>query len=355
MLETVKSNNTKNYNSKPICESKPVDFKRHFNTQHTHTYVASASKNTVNNYNKRSQTCPLCENNHALYSCTSFLNLSLQDRQKLVTNKNLCHNCMRSTNHSSSDCVFGPCKLCHKKHNSLLHIDQKENSDNIRKQSAQVNNDTLPQSSALFAFKDSDSEHLYRGGRSQTILLSTALVEIADSDNKYHTVRALLDNGSQNCFITDRLCKRLGVPKIQSTIRVSGVGQLVSQSNYTCKVDMRSKLYDFSKQLHCLVMTEITSKLPLINVSSDCIHIPSDVELADPSFLIPSEVDLLLGVDVFYDLLCDGKIKLNTGPYLIHTKLGWIIAGPILCKRSYTNNTTENNVQCNFSQRLRYR
>lgn len=56
---------------------------------------------------------------------------------------------------------------------------------------------------------------------------------------------------------------------------------------------------------------KITEKLPLIGFSLDLIPISNPVPLADKLYNVPKVVDLLLGANVFYDLLIDGKILSN--------------------------------------------
>lgn len=89
--------------------------KQSSNQSHSHSYVATQSKpsNQPSNH-KRAFTCCLCNAAHALYNCTSFLNLSTQDKYKIVDEKGLCCNCLRS-GHAVKDCWFGPCKQCNRK------------------------------------------------------------------------------------------------------------------------------------------------------------------------------------------------------------------------------------------------
>lgn len=50
--------------------------------------------------------------------------------------------------------------------------------------------------------------------------------------------------------------------------------------------------------------------------------------MADPNFYYPEKIDALIGVEVFYDLLLTGKIKLNQpGLGLRNTKLDWVVSG----------------------------
>ena len=54
----------------------------------------------------------------------------------------------------------------------------------------------------------------------------------------------------------------------------------------------------------------------------------SDIQLADPTFGNPGRVDMLLGVDVFVEVLLHGRWTGPRGsPIAFETKLGWVLAG----------------------------
>ena len=56
----------------------------------------------------------------------------------------------------------------------------------------------------------------------------------------------------------------------------------------------------------------------------------SDLKLADPEFKTPSRVDILLGAEVFMDILRDGRRKGPPGtPSALNTMLGWVVFGKI--------------------------
>lgn len=178
---------------------------------------------------------------------------------KLIDEKNLCRNCLRA-GHALGDCWFGPCKHCNKKHNTLIHSEFVDANDSSTV-SHTVQIVAQPESTTEVTHKNIDSftashSHMthtpYKVDNLDTryfydqVLLSTALVEIADAENKYYTTRALLDNGSQHCFISEKLCKTLNIPTIQSTIQVIGVGNSVTQSTQLCKIKLRSKASSYN-------------------------------------------------------------------------------------------------------------
>ena len=67
----------------------------------------------------------ICSKNHWVFSCFSFLSLPVKERFRKVLSKGLCFLCLGSGDRAE---VFTkpPCKYCHRKHHSVLHLDQVE-------------------------------------------------------------------------------------------------------------------------------------------------------------------------------------------------------------------------------------
>ncbi|XP_049886711.1 uncharacterized protein LOC126381259 [Pectinophora gossypiella] len=110
---------------------------------------------------------------------------------------------------------------------------------------------------------------------------------------------------------------------------------------------MRSRTSDYDTSMSCIVLPCITPRLPSHHIDIDMSCIPENISLADPNFYTPSDIDLLIGADKFWELLHENKIRLPNGPYLQNTKLGWLISGPI-----QSNSLIQGNIQCNFVQGL---
>lgn len=70
-------------------------------------------------------SCILCKGKHQIFQCSSFLKMSIEDRNKEVQVKRLCMNCLRSTSHFAKDCRASTCQTCSKKHNTFLHFPDK--------------------------------------------------------------------------------------------------------------------------------------------------------------------------------------------------------------------------------------
>lgn len=78
-------------------------------------------KQSATTFVTTAKICPACSNEyHPLYKCSKFLESTVYNRIKIAERAKLCKNCLR--HHGQSECQFGGCKTCGKKHNNLLHI-----------------------------------------------------------------------------------------------------------------------------------------------------------------------------------------------------------------------------------------
>lgn len=82
------------------------------------------------------------------------------------------------------------------------------------------------------------------------------------------------------------------------------------------------------------VVLRITADQPSFNIDINSWKISSSITLADPEFHRTQRVDMLLGAEVFYDLMGCKRIEIGEGlPSLFETKIGWIVAGKIVTNK----------------------
>ncbi|KAJ2951417.1 hypothetical protein O0L34_g13561 [Tuta absoluta] len=75
-----------------------------------------------------------------------------------------------------------------------------------------------------------------------------------------------------------------------------------------------------------------------------------DINLADPSFNIPSTIDILVGAHIFWQVLGTNKIELGKKkPTLFETKFGWLVTGDIQLNKHNKKNEPHNAI-CMFTQ-----
>nr|CAI5839870.1 unnamed protein product [Callosobruchus analis] len=267
--------------------------------------------------------CNYCKQQHLIYTCDKFLKLPVSERWTKVNEMKLCSNCL-CLGHFNHNCRSGPCKYCRKKHSSLLHYRKEATS-------------TQPKPNST----DSHNEHGEKSSESH-IILSTAIVEVRDKYGQYHSAHAILDSGSQCSFITEQFSKILNVDVNHTNISVIGVNAVSSRLDSKCKIKIRSAINNVEANLSCLIVPNITDNLPGHTIDISGWEFPPDIRLANPSFQVSKKVDLLIGADLFWNVLCEGKINLGKNkPMLINTVFGYVVSGAI----NIPNNTT---VRCNF-------
>ncbi|XP_043474391.1 uncharacterized protein LOC122506341 [Leptopilina heterotoma] len=74
------------------------------------------------------------------------------------------------------------------------------------------------------------------------------------------------------------------------------------------------------------ILPKITGHIPTCPINKETLKIPHYLKLADPEFHLPKTVDILIGAELFYELLGNSKISLAM-PHtsLQSSRLGWIV------------------------------
>ena len=81
--------------------------------------------------------CGLCDQGHFIHTCEQFLDSSPSERIKIIRERRLCTNCLRK-GHTPAKCRAGTCRVCQRRHHSLLYADSITDQD-----SPQVNTTCL--------------------------------------------------------------------------------------------------------------------------------------------------------------------------------------------------------------------
>ncbi|KAK9503547.1 hypothetical protein O3M35_010081 [Rhynocoris fuscipes] len=289
-------------------------------------------KNTYdsNNFQSSWTKCSLCEYFHPIYLCDIFKALAIPDREEHVRKLGLCFNCLKSSNHTSDKCKSSSCKICSKKHNTMLHYANKKyfssTSNNVQQ------NQPQQQSVQHQQFVQQHQQQVVAStsnvGSKPTIVLSTAVVFVLDNRGAHHLCRVLLDSGSQSNFISEKAANILRLPRQRVTTEINGISSSLSTSYYSVQCSIKSRINSYSASLDCLILPTITIQLPTTPISISHINIPSNLPLADPEFYKPSDIDMLIGAELFFDLLSEGRLKCVDNTLIIqNSAFGWILSG----------------------------
>ncbi|XP_072377748.1 uncharacterized protein [Diabrotica undecimpunctata] len=327
-LETIETNSTR--------ENKDTRLSGHKSKTRHHSFLASSSENTWE------LKCNYCKQKHSIYTCDQFLKLSVAERWHKIKQLKLCTNCL-CHGHFNTHCQKGNCKFCKGKHNSLLHH-KKSNSFNNNSADNQNNSEDFVNSESKQSDQFNGSSIICGNTvfNDNYVILPTAIVDVQDKTGKFHKVQAILDVGSQCSFISDNLCKKLNLKTNRIDVSVSGIAGINSNLRYKCEVLIKSTIHNFQTVLNCIIVERISSNLPSCNFDISNWHIPEGIALANPMFNCPRNVDLLIGADLFWEIVLNERINLGRNlPHLVNTVFGYVVSGPI-------NIPMKKEVNCNF-------
>lgn len=317
----------------------------------------SGNRTTSFLINKSSSSkCPLCKENHSLYTCPAFLNKTPNERYNLCKSLHLCFNCLSNIHDIRTCRSLSTCRRCNQKHHTLLHF-EKHTTNNFS--SAENDVSTQPSTSqgnlASSSSATSTTNPVFSAAgvlaKNQIVLLSTALIEIRDNSNNYQILRCLLDPGSMSSFITQKAVNRLGLSSNKFAIEVKGLGDMqtyVSHGRVTISFKPLGQPLPLLST-DAIILNKICDNLPSSHIPVQTWSHISNLKLADPNFYSPGAIDILLGADVFSKLILNGRIVGNEGePDALNTIFGYVLMGKLNCNgspvSSFFCNTTENSL-----------
>ncbi|XP_058817756.1 uncharacterized protein LOC131681067 [Topomyia yanbarensis] len=241
----------------------------------------SYATTTVNT--NQAEMCELCGGAHFNYQCATLKNLNASQMSEKIRAAGACFNCLRKGHRSNRCPSNNSCRKCQKRHHTILHDDSAEGcsqdgrtkvptqqvpeSANVATPVPVLNSSTAPKEDPPVSTACSCNY----GQSSKIVLLLTAIVHAIDRHNQPHECRVLLDSGSQ-----------------------------------------------------------VTGTIPSVKIDVTEWNIPQGIHLADPEFHKPEKIDMLVGAELFFDLLKPGCLTLADNlPQLRDTHLGWVVVGVI--------------------------
>ncbi|UYV63216.1 hypothetical protein LAZ67_2003464 [Cordylochernes scorpioides] len=208
---------------------------------------------------------------------------------------------MPRRNHPVRNCkITKNCKICNKRHHTLLHFTQKEEVSSNSKEEP-----CIAAASPENTINHTSTQH---GCDSTQVLLATARIHVKGADGAHYICRALLDSESQVSLITQNSCDRLGLKKCLSNRTIVGVGNQSAQGylSSVC-VSFRSIHHLEEYMTKTVVMGILTSELPNFKIAKPTCPLLKSLKLADPEFYISAPIDIILGADIYTEMILQGK------------------------------------------------
>ena len=270
------------------------------------------------------ETCVGCKKaGHPFNTCKTFQALSHERKMGVVKDNKLCINCLGS-GHFVKECPSSQrCKKCHRSHHSWLHIESKSEDRKAAKSGSRSGEST----GVVTANVSRTVQH-------KQVLLMMCKVQLLGPDGSTTQARALLDSASSTSFITERLAQILGLKRKRVDVSITGIGGNSPPLSSRGAVDFRvTSLKSGGRQfaVQALVLRKVTSDLPSSPTPfNDKWKHLSGLELADPEFGTPGAIDLLLGTEIFGQVVLHGRRFGPRGsPTALKTHFGWVLSGAV--------------------------
>ncbi|XP_055542672.1 uncharacterized protein LOC129728269 [Wyeomyia smithii] len=265
--------------------------------------------------------------------------LPLQERLNHVNQKLLCFNCLRSDHYVSNCPIQNSCRICQKRHNTVLHPGYLEG---IRKDTA-VSGGTRPLPTAQTNVTTTQKQpelntatvETYlaaastQSHRSGNVFKLTVILVIVDAYGQHHFARALLDSASQPNLLTERMAQLLKLKRKRVKVQLQGPGGIGIRAKDTVTTQIRSRKESFALDVEFLILPQLTADLPERNISIADWNIPKDLFLADPTFNERGPIDMIIGLPHFFDCFrSPARIRIARDlPEMVDSVFGWIVAG----------------------------
>ena len=259
--------------------------------------------------------CILCKTEkHPLFVCPKWLSYTVAQRLSHVQSKNLCNNCL-AVGHSTASCRSTyRCRDCQQNHHTSIH------------QAAAPPTPVNYSSGAPSQVPDA--------------LMMTAQVTLSGPGGQQLPARALIDPGAGISLVSSRVAQLLHLPLTKTTLQFSGVqGTPCKASKHIAQLSLSPLQVDHPKvSIKAAVVATVTNDLPTQELSpvAELPHL-AGLDLADKSFHTPGRIDILLGADVYPQLMLNQPMVTGdvTDPAALETIFGWAIIGPVRSRGTY--------------------
>lgn len=315
-------------------------------------------------FNIGKEQCVLCKHSHGLSTCPTFLKMSRKTRMEKLRSMQLCFLCLKG-NHTFKDCKAAVCKHCKLRHHHLLHFTP--SVPTVSSSVSTINPQSGSAATATVSQADRASNFLIRDKLNVSVPLKviSKTPQVEEVKSVFHAFRdvqvsclgrvtilglspkgtlsklnAFVDSGSEINIISLSTAKQLKLPLKPCKLSLEGLGKsALGKCLFSTIMHFTSPVNhdeEFSSLFYVIDDLDIT--IPAQCLDKEQFEYTSKLSLSDPKFFIPTQIQALLGADLFHRILLPERVIGPSGSNsAFNSKLGWIIFGSADPKvRSYS-------------------
>uniref|UniRef100_A0A1B0DL07 Uncharacterized protein n=1 Tax=Phlebotomus papatasi TaxID=29031 RepID=A0A1B0DL07_PHLPP len=186
------------------------------------------------------------------------------------------------------------CLQCGNKHHTLLHFTKGEKKETPESNNLHTNTENN---------QEEVTETINLHTTSTSPLFPTALIKVQNQTGAWTLMRALLDTGSGDTFITEAAAQELRLPRKKVIASIKAIGDTVANTTkHEVQILMTPRFPStFKATTNAFVLPTLTGLLPASKIKSSQTKGFSvdNIMLADPHFDTPANIDLILGTRKF--------------------------------------------------------
>ncbi|GFX57147.1 DUF1758 domain-containing protein [Trichonephila clavipes] len=224
---------------------------------------------------------------------------------------------------SKYKCTVSGCKELH---NSLLH-DSAELCSAVKNQT--VGERGIETISNTTRFEGQPEVAVLTYGN-KCVLLNTFMIFVKSADGYRIKLRGLLDNASTICVMREDIARKLGFKFKSANQSITGINGITQLSKYSANIEVSNRDYTFARNVQFSLLPKITDAILVSKLNISDLNIPASIELADSNFHMPGQIDILIGSELFFEILNPEQHYLQEGNVILqNTKFGYLVAGTL--------------------------
>ncbi|GFV04579.1 integrase catalytic domain-containing protein [Trichonephila clavipes] len=156
------------------------------------------------------------------------------------------------------------------------------------------------------------------------------MIFVKSADGYRIKLRGLLDNASTICVMREDIARKLGFKFKSANQSITGINGMTQSSKYSANIEVSDRYYTFARNVQFSLLPKIIDAIPVSKLNISDLNIPASIELADSNFHMPGQIDILIGSELFFEILNPEQYYLQEGNVILqNTKFGYLVTGTL--------------------------
>ncbi|GFT28570.1 DUF1758 domain-containing protein [Trichonephila clavipes] len=126
------------------------------------------------------------------------------------------------------------------------------------------------------------------------------------------------------------IARKLGFKFRSANQSITGINGITQSSKYSANIEVSNRDYTFARNVQFSLLPKITDAIPVSKLNISDLNIQDSIELADSNFHMLGQIDILIGSELFFEILNPEQHYLQEGNVILqNTKFGYLVTGTL--------------------------